>query len=159
MSEKLIARVLSKSTQCGDCLLWKGAISAATNAPAVWFDGKVLNARRALWEAMGKKHRDGFTIKAKCKEACCVAPEHLVQVKPVKAGAKGIAHRAKIAASARARTSKLDQAKADDIRFSGEPPSVMARKYGITIQSAVEIQKGRRWAPIASPFAGLGARA
>jgi len=159
MSKKsLIEKVVEGSAVVDGCMHWKGALVHG-RIPVVWFDGKPVNIRSALWKAAGKRLKPGCIVKSSCGEDRCVSPECAVQQKNARGGTTTPLHRAKIAATMQRLRSPLSAQDVEDIRASDEPPEVLARRYDMRADSIVCILSGRRWAPISNPFSGLlGAR-
>lgn len=157
-SEQLIGRVMKHACQCGDCLLWKGAMATAGETPSIWWDGKAQPVRRVLWAAMGRRFIAGLAVGVTCNEPKCVAPEHLVQRRPRRLKELHPITRAKVSASARRLRSSLTEEAVQEIRLSDEPRKVIAARHSISVKSVEDIQKMRRWAPMTSPFLGLGSR-
>lgn len=158
IARPLADRVLEKCTPCGDCLLWKGAWASEGSTPSIHYNGTSVNVRSALWLEMGRRIQRGHAIKSSCGEAECVAPEHLVS-RNYRAIPKSPAARAAFTRQARAR-GKLTEALAAEIRASDEAPSKWAKRLDVSIQAICDVRTYRRWAPLASPFAGLmGGRA
>lgn len=156
MYGSLIERVLAKSTQCGDCLLWKGAIGGGGRYPLIHYDGQTMSVRLALWRAMGKKLARGHSIKPSCGEEKCVAVEHLVS-KRYAAKKKTPKARAAVAQVMRGK-SKLNETVVAEIRASDETDEEIAARLGVSTFSVKDVRTYRRWAPLTTPFAGLGAR-
>lgn len=159
MRGTLSERVIANSTQCGDCLLWKGAMASEGTVPSIWFAGASVNVRVALWKEMERKLGRGQTVKAKCGEDLCVAPEHL-RASNYRSFPKSPAARLSTIKSMRAR-SHLNDSIIEDIRASEDQPAELARRYDVSLQTILDIQSYRRWAPLSSPFAAhlFGARA
>jgi hypothetical protein len=149
----LAERVLARSTQSGDCLIWKGAMASEGAVPAIWHEGRSVNVRNALWLAMGKRIGRGQTIKAKCGEDLCVAPEH-AQAHHYRSIVQSPAARANVAKAMRSRSPLTDDI-CDEIRSSEEPASVMASRHGVSKSAVLDVRTYRRWAPICGPFSGL----
>lgn len=154
MSAVLIEKVLANSVQCGDCLLWQGAMAAGT-APQVRIDGVCVSIRRAMWEALGKK-LSAAAVVAKCKEKRCVAPEHLVQKRrgPVVGSKKTLVARVNMANARRGR-SILKPEDVDAIKDSDEIPRVLGERYGLSRSQIRNIKSGKCWVDFNNPFSQL----
>ncbi len=153
MRGSLMDRVLDKSTQCGDCLLWKGGLACKGTVPTIYHEGKTANVRNALWRAMGKHIGRGCAIKTSCGEAMCVAPGHLVSKKYRKVP-KSAAAKAKTALARRA-ISKLTEELVAEIRASDETLAVWAERTGVSFSSIGYARRQDTWRPLSDPFAGL----
>lgn len=152
----LSQRVIEKCTQCGTCLIWKGAWASEGTTPSIHHEGKSVNVRVALWTSMGKRVPKGHTIKASCGERQCVAPEHLVAVNYRKVP-RTLAQKRAVTRAARARSVLTPEIVAV-IRESAETQTSLAARFGVSLQAVNGIVRNRRWVLAASPFAGLGAR-
>ena len=53
---------------------------------------------------------------------------------------------------------KISRADAMEIYNRTEPLHLIGKEFGISAEMASRIRRGIAWAPISSPFAGLGAR-
>lgn len=151
-----------RCTECGDCWEWQRAISN-DRYPTLRYKGRVINARRAVFEMAGGKLQPKSFIVTTCGNAHCLNPAHLKQVKQRDHLAKvaalgsmgGPVRSAKIAAIKRAQTGKITLDDAREIRSSNEPVKVLAERYGLCKDRIYRIRRGLAWREYSNPFAGL----
>lgn len=151
--------IISRCTEEGECLIWPGAMNGGYS-PGMTFQGKNVSVRRFLWLNLGKKLPPKSAIKVKCREKRCVAEAHLElgRTGPTVGVPRGLAHKVKMAAIHRAR-STLTMDDADEIRASDLSVNELAALYGKGITTIRRIRKGATWQPVMTGhFAGLGER-
>lgn len=154
--------IRARCTECGDCWEWERAISNG-RYPTLRYKGRVINARRAVFEMSGGKLQPKSFVVVTCGNARCLNPEHLKQVtqkahltKVAALGAMGGPVRsAKIAAAKRARHGKITLDDARHIRASDEPVKVLAERYDLSKDRIYRIRRGQAWREYSNPFAGL----
>lgn len=155
-----LADLQARVVEVGECWQWTG-YAAEGKFPQWVIGGKIRAARRIVWEAVHGHIRKGIQIGVNCGCLLCVHPDHLVARTKSKAlrGRKiTAAHRASVIAGKRA-GSKLNIEIVRAIRASDEPIKILDAMYGLSPGYAAKIRSGERWPDMASPFAGLGARA
>ena len=81
--------IRARCTECGDCWEWERAISNG-RYPTLRYKGRVINARRAVFEMAGGNLQPKSFIVTTCGNAHCLNPAHLKQVKSKKSKVKGI---------------------------------------------------------------------
>ena len=159
----LIARVMSRVVEVGDCLEWKGGYMV--RVPAIVFQGKNMNVRRAL--ALDAKLLDGKNADkvavVRCLNWRCVRPEHIqvlsrkkLQQRTADLGhfsAKTVGARKK-SASARKRA-KLSVEIAAEIRASTDTQRELAKRYGVSQSLVYAIRKGLVWREYNTAFGHL----
>jgi hypothetical protein len=154
--------IRARCTECGDCWEWERAISNG-RYPTLRYKGRVINARRAVFEMAGGKLQPKSFVVVTCGNARCLNPDHLKQVtqkahltKVAALGAMGGPVRsAKIAAAKRAQTGKITLDDARQIRASDEPVKTLAERYGLSKDRIYRIRRGLAWREYSNPFAGL----
>lgn len=153
--------IWSRCTECGDCLIWNGAVDDA-GVPQMRIPGirKVLPARRVLMTALGRKI-DGLIATTRCDNKRCMAEEHVVawtrKMLQKRSGKKyaGSADRAVKLMKANEQRSRLGMETARDIRAKGMTAQEVMEQYGVSKSSAYDVIAGRHWKDYSSPFAGL----
>lgn len=157
MKKTLSDRVFEKTCPCGDCLIWKGAVSRDGKIPKIWYNGVTMNVRAALWLEMGRKIGKHQAINTSCGEKMCVYPGHLI-LDNYREYPKSVLHKARIREAMRSR-SVLNMDLCNQIRESSERTSDIARRLGLPYSTVDDVRKYRKWLPTNTPFSGLGARA
>jgi hypothetical protein len=161
MLERLTAALALHTHEDGDCQIWTGRLSGSGGVPKL---GK-NSVRRLIWERDNAPLQPGELMSAGCGNNRCLA--HLVKSTKSEVSTRVHANPAnraalKVASAkwARANLAKLDVQKAREIRASTENQHTLGIRYGVDHSLISKIQTGRAWADlVASPFAGLGARA
>ncbi len=163
-----LAKVYTKAYDDAGCMIWTGSVTASGYGRIV-VNGKATTVRRVLTEKMlGRPlHKDEFASST-CNDKRCVCGDHLRVVTISKrraetaaaGGYSSLAKGAKIAQHKRETAAKLQggQAAADAIRCDSRPSHEVATEHGISASMVRKIRQGLAWKPLASPFAGLGAR-
>jgi hypothetical protein len=151
----LLARVRDNGE---GCLVWTG-YSDKGHPKANFGPGAVI-VRRVIWKTLtGQKPRADRIIKCTCGTPNCVEPAHLEQLSH---GHRNIGRKQTIQARAastralRAKSKIKDEIEA--IRSSDFTEAEEAARVGISQAMVSRIRLGKNWAPISSPFVGLGAR-
>lgn len=159
MSE-LIARVMSRVIEVGNCLEWTGAYSV--RVPAIAWKGKQMNVRRAL--AIDLQLLSGCCANKVAVVCCgnwrCVAPDHVrvitrkkLQQQTANAGhhASQIIANCKRSRSAR-RRAKLTEKQVAEIREAQGTQRELAKRFGVSQATIFAIKKGNVWRDYTSPF-------
>lgn len=155
-------KVRARCVECGDCLLWPGAMT--TRGPVLTLAQKQVQLRRCVWEhAHGKPFPPDRVTSIDCENANCLADNHIVARTRAQLNARTLKRRTSVSRNARIamtkrKSSKLSDHGAEDIRTSGLPPQEAADKWGVSKAYVYMIRAGRFRRDYASPFAGLGAR-
>lgn len=154
----LAEKIIAKTVEEGECLLWQGAYAAKPGRPVLWLDGKNVSLRRVLWEEYhGRPAPD--TIGVSCRNWRCVAPWCLC-VRPksqeLKGRPKPIAMKMRVAMTKRAQ-SKISEETVALIRSSDESARALALRFGIAQQTVTLIRSQQRRRDFSSPFAALAA--
>jgi len=156
--------IKARCDEVGDCWEWKGAYSPH-GTPVMYARAERTTVRRVVWRILkGEPLDPKLMAGVKCNNPRCVHPDH---VKPktkaqvlggmAKNGNQAL-RAAKIAASQRKRSAKLDETKVAHIRASNATNVALAAELGVHHSLISAIRKGRAWRQFASPFAGVGAR-
>lgn len=171
MSRLTLARITSKCTEDGDCLIWTGKVYSNGHPAATEFvDGKdryVGVRRRAYEEYRSVKLSRGQQVTT-CGHPACLAKAHLsvltVSEKVrrmhanMDAGTK-LRRSRKLAENRQAVAGKVTPAQVAAIRESEDGPYVTARRLGVNGVVASRIKNGESYRDYcASPFDGLGDR-
>lgn len=128
------------------CFMWTGAI-LKSGYGSVRVAGKSIRAHRAMWEAVNGFIPDGHVVRHKCDTPACVNPDHLelgTQVDNVADSVK----RGRVARGSllpHSKLSILDVAIIKAKLADGETPAALAREFGVTRTSIVDIRSGRNW--------------
>jgi hypothetical protein len=154
----LFERIRHKCIEDGDCLMWQGSMQSQNGSPFVYTEGRNrAPIRKLLWEESGKKIKDGHRIGVVCRNARCVAPEHLVQRSrrdDTKGRKRTLAEKARISETKRAKSPLADVAPA--ILASEASDKQIADELGLKYGTVWKIR--RRVEYKGNPFVGLGAR-
>lgn len=168
MSRLDLARIKSRCTEDGDCLLWTGKVYKNGHPAATeWIDGMdmYVGVRRRAYEEY-----NGVTLPpekqvATCGHPACLAKGHLVAVSvseknrkthaTMNADARLRRNMALSKASRRA-MGKLTPEQVAVIRDSEEGPYVVAQRLGVNGVVASRVKRGLAYRDYAAtPFAGL----
>jgi hypothetical protein len=162
IEQRLQAGLAKHTREDGDCLIWTGTRHPKTSAPV--YGG--IGVRRAFWQmqsgrALTKRDR----VVGTCNNPRCLA--HLerstfsaVSIRVARDPKSRAARSVASATAQRARSANLDMQKVREIRASTENQHTLGARYGVDHSLISKIQTGRAWAElVASPFAGMGARA
>lgn len=155
----------ARCIEVGDCWEWQGACMPNRH-PCVRHDGKTHLVRRLVAALAGISMPENAKAVTSCENLRCVNPDHIImrthrQVMR-RQGELGklsdIMRIAKIAATKRAKYSKLTMEQVRAIRASSETGVAMAALYGISQGKVSAIRLHRCWRDLAgNPFRGLGA--
>lgn len=146
----LIARVMSRVVEVGECLEWTGGYSK--RSPRISYEGTLLNVRRALAidANMLKGDDDERVAVVSCDNWRCVRPEHVqlmlrseVQKRTSRRQNRIIGAR-KISTKAR-KKAKISAEIAAEIRASTETQRQIAKRYGVSQSLVYAIRKGIVW--------------
>lgn len=158
----VLSRVLPRVVFDGDCWIWQGALQASGQVPSMRWGNSVINVRRLLLLAQGRKI-DGLVVTYTCGHRLCVQPDH-IQVMTRKSLqrrtaremplASQLARNVKLSARERAR-SVLTPEMVEQIRLSSETGVALAPRYGVTPSAINDIKAGRTWRDYGNPFLGL----
>lgn len=160
----LIARVMSRVVEVGDCLEWTGGYTG-TRVPSIKYQGKDMNVRRAIALDTGMivVNNPLRVAVVRCMNWRCVRPEHIQILQRQKlqrrtanrnhASAKLIGAR-KISAQARKRA-KLTAELAAEIREATDTHREIAKRYGVSHATVYAIKRGITWREYSTPFAHL----
>ena len=154
--------LLDRAEECGECLLWMGALSDQGHPIYKPYGKPCTTVRRGMFELNGGKLVRRKPIDTTCGEKLCINPDHLFQStirnvakRAAKRGAfSGLAKGAKIAEKRRG-TMKLTIEQAREIRLSIESGPVLALRYGVNKSLINGIKAGRAWKEYSTPWAGL----
>lgn len=72
----LAQKFFPKTERQGDCLVWVGA-RMSNGYGQIWWDGRVQNAHRAVFELSGTPLPDESFVDHKCHNRACVEMSHL----------------------------------------------------------------------------------
>jgi hypothetical protein len=151
----MVERIRMRCIECGDCLLWQGAVSKKGAGMYISFGCKRILIRRALWELRHGPIPEG-------NDRCV---RHLLSMTIAERNRRTArdgwfsspAYRAKIS-RAKTRKSKLsDEAVARIRAYEGYVPQIAAEE-GISEAYAYMLRRGRFRLALDNPFANLGAR-
>lgn len=148
----------------GDCWEWAQGCNNKTH-PSVRHDGKTTLVRRLVVQLSGLQIPQGHIVAAICNNWRCINPEHLVTrtesahmaLFAKTGGLSDFARVAKIAATKRAKYSKLTDEKVAEIRASNASLTELSEAYGVNPSRICGIRKGHFWKDYSSPFSGMAA--
>jgi hypothetical protein len=159
--ESLRSRVI----EVGDCWEWQGYIQNNTPQVIGYPDGKkkMVSVRRMLREIItGQPQPDGHYGNT-CGNPRCVNPDHTLW-KSAAAHMRAMGRERKVSTvtanklrkfRVEAGLAKLDESKAQEIRLSSEPASVVAERFGVSKSWITKIRRGAAWRVLTSPWQGL----
>lgn len=165
--DEIKAHIWSKCHECGDCLLWDGAVNDA-GVPQMRLPGtrEVFSVRRLLLTAMGQDIA-GKIASTRCGNQLCMAEKHVTpmtrQQLQKRSGKKlvgNLARAAKLAATRR-KTAKLTMEQAQEmrqLRAEGVTTYEAAERYGISQGAAARVMRGDSWRDYSSPYTQLMTR-
>lgn len=157
-----LMRLLDKTEEYGDCLLWTGWTNSAGHGMyKSYCCGRTL-VRRDMYRLAKGDLTPGKPIATTCGETLCINPDHLIQTTTkaigIRTGKSGVLSRkarcAKISQAMRKR-SKLTMEMAREIRMSQESGPVLSKRYGVNKAVINNIKAGKIWKDYSSPFMGL----
>ena len=147
------------------CWMWTGGISRGR--PTCRVKGLQVAGPRMTAVALGRDHErtEGLRWTARCGNALCIAPHHLVLVTPVEmmaiVGQAGRLKRsadtvARSRAAAAARPTTAPASMVIEARESDLDAKALAAKFGVSATAVKQWRNGKRRADvIAGPFAAL----
>ena len=143
------------------CAIWQG--SCGNGYPTMRHHGRVSLVRRVLWEAANGPIPTGMIVHCTCGAQKCVELSHMELTTrgavAKKMGAMGvlggIARRAAIARTRRAKHAKLTEQDVAEIRLSEAPTAAQAVRYGVSPTHINRIKAHTVWRDFSSPWAGL----
>lgn len=158
-----LMKLIERTQECGDCLLWTGATTKQGYPQYKPYGCACTSVRRTVFEIMGGALEARKPIEMTCGEKTCINPKHmrkstcaLIGQKAAKKGGwKGLARASKIASAKRAKNAKLTIEQARDIRMSTESGTTLAALYGVDRSLINGIKAGTRWRDYTNPFSGL----
>lgn len=153
----LIARVMSRVVEVGECLEWTGAYSK--RSPRISHQGVLLNVRRALAidAEMLEGEADQRVAVVKCMNWRCVRPDHVLVLsrtenqKRVSSRQSNLIRGRKVSAIAR-KQAKISAEIANEIRESTESQRQIAKRYGVSQSLVYAIKNGRVWRKYTTAF-------
>jgi Fic family protein len=158
--EEVKQRIWMRCTDCGDCKLWTGPVSAG-GVPRMRLPGqKPENPRRALLRAMGVETK-GKMATTSCESLLCLAEEHAVAWPRQKLQKRSTTRPKTVQTRMRLREVRqemgvaLDMDKAREMRASGMTAQEAAQMYGISSRHATRVLNNEYWKDYSHPFSGL----
>lgn len=164
-----IEYIKARCNEDADCWIWPLACSG-NGTPKVTIgarpERKQWAVRRLIATEMGLQI-DGMLVTNTCGDPLCVCPDHVLVVTKKEMATLitertghpyRIERRAKIAATQRARLSKLTPEVVAEIRASNETHAQIAERLCVSKRKVGAIRRHEAWKDYSSPFAGLGAR-
>lgn len=156
----LIARVMSRVIEVGDCLEWTGAYSE--RIPAINLKGKMVTVRRALaidLQLLSECCTDKVAV-VRCGNWRCVAPDHVrvITRKKLQQQTANAGHRASQIIANRKRSmrarrrGKLTEEQVAEIRDAQDTQRQLAKRFGVSQATIFAIKKGKVWRDYTSPF-------
>lgn len=159
----LMETIRLRCVECGDCLLWPGAMT--TRGPVVTVAQKQIPLRRVVWEQkFGKLLPADRIASVDCENRNCLAEGHISARTRSQINARSnrrhgsTARNAKVA-NTRRKGSKLSDEGVQEIRASVLSAQALASKWSVSAAYVYMIQRGQCRRDYSSPFAGLGGRA
>lgn len=160
--DEIIAKYRPRCIECGDCLLWQGALHHKRN-PIVKISGKVQPIRVMMLRARGLKMGGKLKSGTTCESSRCIEPSHVVRVMAETVCKQAVARtgyhlnpaRNKKIALSRKHRNKVDEQMRVAILEAQGPQRAIAAKFGVSQHTVSEIKRGERFKDYSSPFAGL----
>ena len=160
----LVQRLLARTTEDGDCLIWQGA--CCNGHPAHRHNGPTVMVRRTLFtELLGPLK--GRMVRMTCSTPLCVNPEHIQAVTRQQIAADlgkqgvmgGLVRSASIQRTKRLiGITRLTPMDVHRIRTSNETGVALAAALGVSQAHVSKVRLHKAHRDYSSPFAGLGAR-
>lgn len=151
--------IWNQCKECGDCLIWQGAVDGFGTPMMKKGQPRTDSARRVLMRAMGKNTK-GRIATTKCGDKRCMAEDHVVLWTRKQLQQRSMAKKSgDVTWSIALRNSgryKLDMAKAREIRAAGMTWQEVMERYQVSKNTALGVLNGTHWKEYSSPFAGLG---
>lgn len=155
--------IRARCDEVGDCWEIRSSVKTRTRRkhPLLFQDGKSVLARRLAYELHKGELSATRYLVPRCGNDVCINPEHqkaltkrenASRTGKISSAAVG---RAEKIALARRKKSKLTKEAVQDIRASDEAQDVLAARHGISQSMVSQIQLGKSWRDVSSPFAGL----
>lgn len=143
------------------CAVWR--YSCCNGHPAMRHEGKTMLVRRAIWQDEHGDIQPSKIVRMTCDTPKCVNPEHMTlttfQKLAKEMGAlgkmSGPIRSAKIAATKRAKYSKLTLEDVHEIRTSDATGRAMAAKFNVDEKHISRIRLNHCWKQFSSPWTGL----
>lgn len=165
--ERLLANVLARTDEVGDCAIWRDSVAKDTGYPSMRHQGRCMRVQNALWRAAGKDHPPEKRLVMKCGDKRCVLPGHMVlvdravacQMAAAAGSYRSLTKGAKISATQRAKYGLFTDEQALALRLSEKSNAALAAEHGCCRATIGQLRRGETYKPYGSPFAGLGARA
>lgn len=147
-----------------ECWHWLKA-TTKKGVPKLWFsplDRETTIGPVLYFMRHGKAPQKGRIYSTFCGSLDCANPDHY-RLETLSSACKRhkrknpLVHRQRGTLARRARSTKMNEEKAAEIRASSESLESLAKAYGISYGHAWRIKTGKHWMPLqpASPFAGL----
>lgn len=157
----LTERIRLKCVECGDCLLWHGAVNRG-GFPFISSGRKAVSVRRAVYEEKHGPIPAGLVVAPVCGHKACVSDGCLEAMTRKESARRAAARGAFITpASIRARTvTRRSQSKYRDViaRVKNAKHGTLkavAEEVGMSYAFAKLVRQGKKWAELNNPFAGL----
>jgi hypothetical protein len=148
-------------TEEGECLLWQGPVTSG-GYPKVHVNGIAKSLRTYLFcDLLGKRKHSGQQIVARCGNKLCVSEKCLMAVTRSSSVSRAVTKKLALdpvfARNLRLRSPrvKLNEHLAAEVRQSPLSHRDVAKKYGVSAETARQIRCGETWkviAPINSVF-------
>lgn len=160
---RLLARIMARCEEDGDCLLWQGSCNKWSDQPTISFRSTCRYVRALMFEAHhGKAVPSGMVLAPRCRRPRCVSPCCVRPIDPralrrmdVRRGAfsSPAANAARVLA-ARKRV-RIPEDVVQRVRDFDGTAAQAARAACISESHARNIRSGRARAPLGNPWKGL----
>lgn len=158
---KVLAAILARTEEEGNCLLWTGAHSRGQGSnrpqPALWIGGKTMPLRRLAYVAYGKELFAHWRVSTTCGNDSCLCEDHLkrkTHSESLRGHKKSALTSAKIAFAKQA-LSPLDWDKVREIRGSDLSDKELGLVHGVHPDTIGKIRQHVTWREIGGFFSGL----
>jgi hypothetical protein len=150
--------LLKKTIDDAGCAVWM--LSCCNGHPAMRAGKKTVLVRRAIYSDLHGEIPSGKIIRMTCETKNCIHPQHMEMTTYKRLGKQlgalgimsGPIRSSKIAATKRAKYSKLTHDAVNEIRSSQESGRAMAKKFGVNEKHISRIRLNRCWRDFSNPF-------
>ncbi len=155
--EELRPRTLKNFAKCiqttpTGCWQWTGTKNRVGYGLVYVSNDLRRGAHRVMWELVRGEIADGLLVCHTCDNPSCVNPNHLFlgTYKDNSHDSRHKGRNARMVGVLHGRA-KLDEAAVYDIRTSREHPSVLAKRYGVSVGTINDTRAGNHWMHVDPP--------
>lgn len=153
VSEETYQRLIMQTHDDAGCRIWDGYTGARNYPIFVYYENgykHTLSARRVVYEHEVKPIPKTWRIVMACESLLCLNPEHMKIYDRKKYASWANKHISKKARADAARRQaqfpvKLNQQMAEEIRLSDKPAKEIAKDYGVSERTILDVRKYVTW--------------